>query len=806
MGNHNGGGFKKKIKNHNKTGGGKLYNLPIIHQHSYIRGNTLQSPWVESESPINTNTIGYFQPKTIPKEDGKSSESFFILEKLLPTNIDFWTSHAKFNKKNIPINDRVSDQITNNPELTNGVLSEYISSFQESLLLFEKMNSTIVTYPKEDKYDIFIAYVTNKNPTKEIIDSESIEMCVSMMAKDTIPIISIVGYFQSNSYYNGSYISYKHKNIYFQLTMFCSSIAKVLYPSILYLVTKLPQYVISNLFSTINRTLHIENMGFNTNISVGSLYDRQLVSKYKSDMIQGAKSQSQLQSIEIEIQQQTMQFYPPYQLGDITQMAINDLSPSWELNIINPDQLFNVSQYSDYSDIETFFIPYDNIECPPWILSKKPMNLAHKHLLNYYDDPTHYMLYPTVTINIEFFKKIWDKILSPIEPFTAENRRGYIQTQIVEKDGNLRKLRHLKNGGSYSIVQFVFEKLSPHNVRFWKEYGQINKTDDSKSIIDVNNNSINLADAVNPFNAFFKLYDSMANHVSEENTYDLWIAYIYHGNCLSPLRTDNIEMSFIIMAKEGIPVTSHMGIFKNLKCFKYGLNPATVKSHKGISIPLHIFAMAASRLIYPDIQYMLTRPVSIMTSILLSKIPKGHIWVGTNRDRFFTLYNMKESLINIKQKDNTALREKMDKLKNKISDNNTIEIINRELELLYEDKNQLMSDIFAQYNENSYDIMPNEFLFEPPIDNKNKNLNLNLVPIDDTDLIWKLTKKDGTILEFKCPGWYLANSSTRETYFNHPNLKTNYVNIFEGDHLLNAIVDIDLAIEESLIPLLDYTD
>ena len=72
----------------------------------------------------------------------------------------------------------------------------------------------------------------------------------------------------------------------------------------------------------------------------------------------------------------------------------------------------------------------------------------------------------------------------------------------------------------------------------------------------------------------------------------------------------------------------------------------------------------------------------------------------------------------------------------------------------------------------------------------------------------EIDKKNGTVLEFKCPGWYLAaNTSTiRETYFYHSNLNNNYLNIYKGDKLLNVIVDIDLAVEESFIPLLDYTD
>jgi hypothetical protein len=250
--------------------------------------------------------------------------------------------------------------------------------------------------------------------------------------------------------------------------------------------------------------------------------------------------------------------------------------------------------------------------------------------------------------------------------------------------------------------------------------------------------------------------------------------------------------------------------------------------------------MASSKLAYPSVQYMITRPVILMTNILLAKIPRGHIWVGTDRDRYILLNDMKYTLMQLKIEDNIELKTKIDNLKKEIelkfiqkkteeldkkhtdvknydkkyTDTNQLfvnieinDMLYTELELLYEDKSQLDVDIYLQYNgrARSKDGIP--LLFEPPIDHENKNLNLNVAPIDDTNVNWKLTKKDGTILEFKCPGWYLANSPTiDEEYFNHPNLNNNYLNIFEGDKLPNVIVDIDLAVEESLIPLLDYND
>uniref|UniRef100_A0A6C0I2V3 Uncharacterized protein n=1 Tax=viral metagenome TaxID=1070528 RepID=A0A6C0I2V3_9ZZZZ len=772
----------------NIYGGAQLFSSSISHIHIHSGRRSI------------TYTNAYIQSKLIPKElDNNSSNAFFVLEKLSSDNINFWTAHATKNKDSFsnaerdPIIIKTRDTQLSDTDTYIIPEYEYVDSFINSLILFNKMR--LPEYLEEEKYDIFIGYITNKNPFNENIDSESIEICVSIMAKDTIPIISLIGYFKSYSYYRLSYyITHSHKNIYLYLTMFSVSILKLLYPSILYIVTKMPKYIHLIL---VNNRFRSDNESYD--MYIGSIYDR-------NKIMQLLESTNNQQLIESE----TNTFHPSYKKDGTEQISItiDDSSTIWKL-----------------ADIE--------INCPPWFLFKHTKNISHPQLANDYDN-NNISVYPTIIIDINFLKKLWDGLLTKIEPFRLYGREGYIQMQLLEREYSPRE---------YSEVQFVFEKLGDHNYEFWKKYSKANIEPASTVVHPISRQYININDAVPAFNEGIVLYDKMAKHKLEcrrlriapsDNIYDIWIAYIYHKNILDSSRLDSndIEISFLVAAKEGIPVTSHMGIFKNIKCFDiqgYGARRWKLISHKGVSIPLHIFAMASSRLAYPDAQFMITRPVSIMTSILLHKIPEDHIWVGTTIDRYRTLTYIKEELLKNKTefipkitkdiivseimhkiKEEIKKREKnipYDKKYTDIDKEILIDLIYRqtiieELEFLYTDKEQLNADIFSQYySKLGLRLDANQYLYKPPID----NLQSDIAPIDDIDINWKLTKKDGTIIEFKCPGWYLTDSNTiGEMYFSHINLNNNYLNLFDGDKLLNVIVDIDLAVDESEIPLLDY--
>ena len=89
----------------------------------------------------------------------------------------------------------------------------------------------------------------------------------------------------------------------------------------------------------------------------------------------------------------------------------------------------------------------------------------------------------------------------------------------------------------------------------------------------------------------------------------------------------DIVMSFVVIAEEGTPTTSHYGIFRNPLDF---LDPE--EKYKRTSMVPHGFAAEIASRYFHEKHYMVTNPLSSMAAIFTRALKPGEMFLGTNED------------------------------------------------------------------------------------------------------------------------------------------------------------------------------
>lgn len=232
----------------------------------------------------------------------------------------------------------------------------------------------------------------------------------------------------------------------------------------------------------------------------------------------------------------------------------------------------------------------------------------------------------------------------------------------------IKKLSYKKEDKSISInnVYFVFERLTERNINFWERYVYNQKNETRRmGVYTESKKTITIIDGTSSFDRSLRLFKDGCD---KRGQYSIWIAYVTRTDPRPPnftiinnsdqinwsneeiedykekyknyiketniyslrsFREDDIEMSFSVFANETSPITTHMGIFRNYKYFRSEMKP-----HINLSMELHGFAAIASKIIYPQIEYMVTKPVDSMVKIMREKLENtGQIWIGTPRNK-----------------------------------------------------------------------------------------------------------------------------------------------------------------------------
>ncbi len=182
-----------------------------------------------------------------------------------------------------------------------------------------------------------------------------------------------------------------------------------------------------------------------------------------------------------------------------------------------------------------------------------------------------------------------------------------------------RKSKKIFDGCTYKDKEgdhpmfFNFDKINDSNYNFWFKFASDNLEKD------------NTNQGIQGFNGSLNLYN-----LSEFKNV-IYVAFITDKN--ESIKINNIEMAVIVFIEKNIPFSTHMGIFRNLFYDGY--------KHKNISLILHSYAACETLKINKDVLYMVTKPVGIMSKILLDKFMElklyDKIWFGDKLQRDYIL-------------------------------------------------------------------------------------------------------------------------------------------------------------------------
>ncbi|AWN81469.1 hypothetical protein [Candidatus Cardinium hertigii] len=168
---------------------------------------------------------------------------------------------------------------------------------------------------------------------------------------------------------------------------------------------------------------------------------------------------------------------------------------------------------------------------------------------------------------------------------------------------------------------FIMERVvSGCNSGFW--YNFLEKIKSAFKVSDIKQKYKHSQNSFEIFKNNFYLMDMDKD--------ELWIAYAAIVEPSSNLNYDDIEMVMTVSTANGLPFSSHWGIFRS-PLFQMNINQKLQKQpHKNISVSLHAFAARTILQLHADKIYMINAPALEMRDILIKALPDTAIAIGDN--------------------------------------------------------------------------------------------------------------------------------------------------------------------------------
>lgn len=327
---------------------------------------------------------------------------------------------------------------------------------------------------------------------------------------------------------------------------------------------------------------------------------------------------------------------------------------------------------------------------------------------------------------------------------------------------------------AYDDVYFVFEKLTSENKHFWKKFCENQQTNTRRLGVQTDHGIISTNDGTSSFLISLNMLGC-----SVRNNFSIWIAYVVRN--VENFERDNIvgnniEMVFSVFASDESPITTHMGIFRNYKYYKSNRH-----HHIGLSLKLHEFAGYMSKIIYPNVEYMVTNPAGKMQELMRKTFTYGQIWIGSNTEREKSKNEIKnieddELLLNsfADKKDELTIDD-LKKFKS-IGDSYTLDNINETYEEMKDrDKNFLFNEVKSEIDDEK------EYI-EDKKEDKSKQFfpESGTIPLNNEGDTWSIITHNGEEKTFKIPRWF-------------DDKKINF-SVCKHDHVLNHLLTVIISI------------
>ena len=236
-------------------------------------------------------------------------------------------------------------------------------------------------------------------------------------------------------------------------------------------------------------------------------------------------------------------------------------------------------------------------------------------------------------------------------------QQQYYDSGIIKEENGIQSLPSLDNPRKHIIIDFGMDKVSDDDVslHYWMKYGKCQDYVTKKQGV----RGIHINDGIDSFNIALDIVPSIkrkdkdvdvyvvyasSSSFSAEKTEELLsefsgltISDDYNNDdinkCKKAVEESKILMSFVLFVKKGCPISTHIGIFKNSVLF----SPENSKRNvKNLSLYLHSYSCWVTSKLYPEVEYIITRPVPAMSYILYSNLKdrgEGSIYYGSQYER-----------------------------------------------------------------------------------------------------------------------------------------------------------------------------
>lgn len=389
-----------------------------------------------------------------------------------------------------------------------------------------------------------------------------------------------------------------------------------------------------------------------------------------------------------------------------------------------------------------------------------------------------------------------------------QQQQYYHDAGIIKDEIGLQVLPSTDDPKKFIFIDFGMDKVSDDDVslNYWINYGKCQECVTRKSGVKP---GINIEDGISSFNMALNIvrrikgqdrdidvYVVYASSSSEKKTEDLLSEFTgltisdFCNNydltkCSKAVEESKILMTFVLFVKRGCPISTHIGIFKNSIMFS---EKNRKKNVKNLSLYLHSYSCYVTSTLYPDVEYIITRPVPAMSYILYSHLKdkgEGSVFYGSQHER--NIINQRHEYI-AKVERTSMIHETIETIQGKCNWDEVITVVKefpsstfqedilKKIQYIKENLTNITNDDIMEYIvsiENylnslmlnkSYSVIgkdeksvprffPEDTTIPSVFDDSDRTLP-SIYDSTSTKAIWKITRKNGEIVSFERPLWF----------------------------------------------------
>jgi hypothetical protein len=391
-----------------------------------------------------------------------------------------------------------------------------------------------------------------------------------------------------------------------------------------------------------------------------------------------------------------------------------------------------------------------------------------------------------------------------------QQQQYYHDAGIIKDEIGLQVLPSTDNPKKHIFIDFGMDKVSDDDVslNYWINYGKCQECVTRKLGVKA---GINIEDGISSFNMALDIVRMIKG---KDRDIDVYVVYASSSSlagktedllseftgltisdfcnndditkCSKAVEESQILMTFVLFVKRGCPISTHIGIFKNSQLFS---EKNRKKNVKNLSLYLHSYSCYVTSTLYPEVEYIITRPVPAMSYILYSNLKdkgEGSVFYGSQYERniinqrheyiakverismihetietILAKCNWDEVITVVKEFPSSTFQEEIFKKIQYIKENLTNITENEIMEYIVSIENYLNSlilnksySVIGKEEKSVPRFLPEDTTIPSVFDDSDRTLPSLYSSSTSAKAIWKITRKNGEIVSFERPLWF----------------------------------------------------